>query len=94
MNDDGDADMDEDIACNNIPINNFKSNNIKEKELFIQPPGSMSPGGRMAMEAPLSPGAGLCMRDNNFKISSSNSYLQALGGSARSDFMANLSPRS
>jgi hypothetical protein len=28
QNDDGDAAMDEDIACNLIPISNFKSNNI------------------------------------------------------------------
>jgi len=27
----------------------------------------MSPGGISRMEAPLSPGAGVCMRDNNFK---------------------------
>ena len=67
QNDDGDAAMDEEIACNSIPISNFKSNNIQKREQFIQPIGAMSPGGVIALEAPLSPGAGFCLRDNQFK---------------------------
>lgn len=42
---DDDAIMDEDIACNTIPMTNFKSNNIQKREKFIQPVGMMSPGG-------------------------------------------------
>jgi hypothetical protein len=59
--------MDEDIACNSIPVTSFKSNNIQKREKFIQPVGAMSPGGMAVMNAPLSPGAGFCMRDNSFK---------------------------
>lgn len=59
--------MEEDIGTNMIPITNFKSNNIQKKEKFIQPVGALSPGGALAMAAPLSPGAGYCMRDNSFK---------------------------
>jgi len=48
MNDDNDdVDMDEENACNSIPIANFKSNNIHKKERYIQTPGMMSPGGIM-----------------------------------------------
>ena len=85
--------MDEEIACNSIPITNFKSNNIK-KEKFIQPVGMMSPGGINAMNEPMSPGAGFCMRDNSFKQQANSSYLSALaggGGGGANDF---LSPRS
>jgi hypothetical protein len=82
--DDGDAAMDEDIACNSIPITNFKSNNIQKKERFIQPVGAMSPGGAMSMNAPMSPGAGFAMRDWNFKSAIPNG---GMGGGA-------LSPRS
>lgn len=32
---DDDAIMDEDIACNQIPITNFKSNNIQKRQQFI-----------------------------------------------------------
>lgn len=58
---------DENIACNLIPITAFKSNNVQRKDKFIQPVGMMSPGGLMAMERPLSPNAGFCMRDNSFR---------------------------
>ena len=78
-NDDNDLAMDEEIACNMIPISNFKSNNIKQKEQFIQPVGMMSPGGQAAMHAPLSPQAEFCMRDNNFKAQSNKSYLNSVG---------------
>ncbi len=67
LNDDEDAEMDEDIACNSIPLSNFKSNNIYKKEKFLQSPRAMSPGGRIQMEAPLSPGASNCMRDSLFR---------------------------
>lgn len=70
----------EDIACNLIPITAFKSNNVQRKDKFIQPVGAMSPGGLMAMERPLSPNAGFCMRDNSFRQQANNSYLAALGG--------------
>ena len=57
----------EDIACNLIPFTAFKSNNVQKKDKFIQPVGAMSPGGLMALDQPLSPNAGFCMRDNSFK---------------------------
>ena len=40
----------------------------------------MSPGGISRLEAPLSPGAGVCMRDNNFKKMANSSYLASLVG--------------
>jgi len=40
-----DAAMDEEIQLNDIPISNFKSNNMQRKEKFIQEVGAMSPGG-------------------------------------------------
>lgn len=60
----------------------------------MQPVGAMSPGGMAVMNAPLSPGAGFCMRDNSFKQQANSSYLSALasaGGGGANDF---LSPRS
>ena len=86
--------MDEDIACNSIPVTSFKSNNIQKMEKFMQPVGAMSPGGMAVMNAPLSPGAGFCMIDNSFKQQANSSYLSALasaGGGGANDF---LSPRS
>jgi hypothetical protein len=62
-----DAAMDEDIQCNNIPISNFKSNNIQNKERYIKMMGEMSPRGQQEINAPLSPGASFAMRDNVFK---------------------------
>jgi len=35
QNDDNDIMMDEELSCNQIPITNFKSNNIQKKEKFI-----------------------------------------------------------
>jgi len=46
----------------------------------------------MAMERPMSPGAGYCMRDTSFKEQANNSYLAAIGG--RGGGMDLLSPRS
>ena len=89
QNDDGDAAMDEEIATNSIPISIFKSNNIQKREQFIQPIGMMSPGGIIALEAPLSPGAGFCLRDNQFK--QANKAAVAAGGGG---IMDQLSPRS
>ena len=43
---DEDAAMDEDIQCNDIPISKFKSNNIQNKERYIQMIGQMSPRGQ------------------------------------------------
>ena len=40
----------------------------------------MSPGTSKNIELPLSPGAGFCMRDHNFKQASNNSYLASLAG--------------
>ena len=71
-NDDGDVAMDEDIACNSIPITNFKSNNIQSKERYLQPMGAMSPGGMASLNAPLSPSAGFAMRDNSFRMAMNN----------------------
>jgi hypothetical protein len=53
----------------------------------------MSPGGLMAMDRPLSPNAGFCMRDNSFKQQANNSYLAAIGG-GQGGMMDQLSPRS
>jgi len=72
QDDDQDAMMDEDLACNQIPFSNFKSNNLKEKERFLLPLGAMSPGGQARMEAPLSPGAGFAMRTNFKRIANKN----------------------
>jgi len=47
----------------------------------------------MAMERPLSPNAGFCMRDNSFKQQANNSYLLAIGGN-QGGAMDQLSPRS
>jgi len=55
--------MDEEIACNQIPISNFKSNNMKKKEQFIQPIAQMSPTGMAKFEPPTSPSAAIGMRD-------------------------------
>lgn len=52
----------------------------------------MSPGTSKNIELPLSPGAGFCMRDHNFKQASNNSYLAALAGGQA--IMDQLSPRS
>jgi len=91
--DEEDVAMDEDdIAFNEIPIINYKSNNIKKKEHFMQPAAMMSPGGRLAMEAPMSPGAGFCMRDNQFKQAANSSYFKSIGG--QGGVMDQLSPRS
>ena len=35
--DDQDAMMDDDLACSKIPLSEFKSNNLKQKERFILP---------------------------------------------------------
>lgn len=56
--------MDEDLACNSIPLSEFKSNNLMHKERFLLPLGQMSPTGKASIEAPLSPGAGMAMRTN------------------------------
>lgn len=77
--------MDEDIGCNEIPISSFKSNNIQGRERFIQPVGMMSPGGQMALNAPLSPSAAYCMRDGNFREAAGNAYLAAVAGGGIAD---------
>lgn len=82
--------MDEDHACNSIPLNNFKSKNMKD--LYIKRAADMSPNGRLQLNEPLSPGANFAMRDNNFKFAAQNSYINAIGGKSN-DMMANLSPR-
>ena len=58
--------MDDKELANNIPFDKFKSNKDKN-ERFIQLSGQMSPTGQRALEAPLSPGAKFCMRDQSFK---------------------------
>mmetsp|Transcript_4635 Transcript_4635/g.7858 ORF Transcript_4635/g.7858 Transcript_4635/m.7858 type:complete len:248 (+) Transcript_4635:485-1228(+) len=60
-----DINMTDEEAAQNIPLNLLKSNQKKEK--FIVQTGQMSPGGRQALEAPLSPGASFAMRDHSFK---------------------------
>jgi len=52
----------------------------------------MSPGGMRNIEAPLSPGAGMCMRDVNFKQIANSSYLAQLAGGV--GMYDALSPRS
>lgn len=64
--------MDAEMACNQIPMLNFKSNNTKEKDRFFLPLGAMSPTSAGRWEEPLSPGAGMAMRTNFKKIANNN----------------------
>ena len=61
--------MDEDTGCNQIPVSNIKSNNIKNGEKYFQLFGQMKQESlnQQEIERPLSPGAGMCMRDHDFK---------------------------
>ena len=85
--------MDEDISCNNIPISNFKSNNIQNKERYIQNIDQMSPGRQVELNAPLSPSAAFAMRDNIFKNESQKQFFKnsAMFGN---ELAGQLSPRS
>ena len=64
--------MDEDLACNQIPFSNFKSNNLKEKERFLLPLGDINSMDAVNIDAPLSPGAGFAMRSNFKHIANKN----------------------
>jgi hypothetical protein len=89
-----DAAMDEEMQCNDIPISNFKSNNIQKKEKYMQLADQLSPRGKISIEAPLSPGASFAMRDGNFKEQAAKSFIASAAQFGAQHLGGQLSPRS